>query len=166
MITYDGWWPLMTRWWQWPQFKFVLFTNTDTFILLANLTCTFGCTFVDIHVLFKLKYFWRQSTFLTTSESTLASKWLGFFVLFLKILQKAWKSMKKHKKAQKVKYGFSWCKLCLNYGGGKWSNDNAAKLLTVLNYLCLTLLHYWGFSWCTIQLCNRTEESAAAYMKQ
>jgi len=53
-----------------------------------------GCTW---NVLFELKCFWKRICFFDSSESTLASKWLGFlcfFDFFGKKHEKAWKSMK------------------------------------------------------------------------
>ena len=97
-----------------------------------NKICYMGLCFFNIHVLFELKYFWRQSTFFTALKSTLASKWLGFFVLFWNFWWKAWQSMKKYKKAQKVKYGFSW-----------WSKVGGVRCAMPLHAEGACIQEYW-----------------------
>ena len=58
--------------------------------------------------------FEKWSTFLTNLKSTLASRGLGFFMLFLLFLKKAWKSTKSTKK---VKLPFSWCDIIREHVG-------------------------------------------------
>ena len=63
----------------WDYFHFI---TTCHFLAILSLRYMYFCD---------LEYFWKQYTFLTASESTLASGALGFFMLFLLFSCFSWK---------------------------------------------------------------------------